>query len=1217
LGGRRVLCAPPRDRRAGLAIARKLATCVAASAFSIAALMLVVVTASAQDSSRAILGPGNAVVTGFSGVRAPAPPLPPRVDPVERTFIDLDRPSARVIQLDALLGPPAGQLVAAPKPFSVTAAQVGQVFSIALDDATPPNIFLSASSAYGLPIVVPDRDGDGRPDRSRRGAPNANFMPGLFGPVTVNGGPGSIWKIDGRSGVVALFANVMLDSAPNSGPALGGLAFDPGSRQLFVADRDTGMIHRFGLDGADRGRFDHGTDGLRAAGLPAVPFDPRKRLDLTSPAFDSGNTETWAYAPLQRRVFALAVRSGRLFYAVAANLQIWSVSIAPNGGFGPDPRLELNVPPAQSGAEISNIVFDDRGYMILAERGAPSGAYDYVTLTSLGENRVLRFRPKRPEDPPSPGFWHPAPEEYAVGFPPNFRNNNGGLAIGYGYGANGGINRAVCGDTLWSTGEQLRNARDPAAVARLQSGGPLIVNGLQGNAVDLVRPQNAPPLQSYFIDYDDRFDDPAARGHLGDVEIWRICARAAAATPLPPPTPVAPALVCAPGWFNVGGECVTGQACPAGTAFEDGCCVYRDCPPSYVKINDRCVPPPMLCRSDETYADGRCVTAMCPPGLVVTPPKNGTNGATNGLRRTAHELKKSSATNGLAKNGIGPPPTNGIGISCPDGKTAVNGQCPPAGDGGKKMCAGYCGCPAGSKADGNGNCVRTPPIVDECPRGTVQVCRGEAPNLTCSCATPPPVTDDCTRVDQLRGLCVPPPPPLSRCPEGTSLVCNERDRCSCQPPGATPPPTTITCPPDTVKVCRGDSPDETKDCGCTPITPPPPPPAECAFPNVVVDGVCCKYGDYQAGTCGGKPPAAPPTRIDCSIRDLLRGTCGPSRKPPPVTADCTKQRQLRGECLPAPPSSQPPTDPPGAQLGYCPSLFRMVGATCCNMFTAGSCFPNSPGVACPSDYTVVGEGFSAQCCRQSAVKCTTRSANASCASGEIPVQDGSVSACCREDPAGSCVPPSTPTPNIDVSTPPSKKCGGWVWVPIIGFICEIWDTRDHNARICYADNDCPVGTACRDGSCVEQGVSQPNAVPASAACQPPSVPVSGNCCTAESVAAGTCSAPPPVCLDGKVFQNNACRCPTGTVENTKSGKCETPKPAAVQKPKPIPTKPKELVCQKGFHVENGRCVADAPPKAIPGFDIQIGIGIGGGGRSGGGRPGGGGGGSPKPPPTPR
>jgi hypothetical protein len=35
---------------------------------------------------------------------------------------------------------------------------------------------------------------------------------------------------------------------------------------------------------------------------------------------------------------------------------------------------------------------------------------------------------------------------------------------------------------------------------------------------------NVPPLKTYFIDYDDRLDeDDEARGHLGDIAIWRVC----------------------------------------------------------------------------------------------------------------------------------------------------------------------------------------------------------------------------------------------------------------------------------------------------------------------------------------------------------------------------------------------------------------------------------------------------------------------------------------------------------------------------------------------------------------------------------------------------------------------------------------------------------------------------------------------------------------------
>ncbi|MEI5604438.1 hypothetical protein, partial [Streptomyces brasiliscabiei] len=69
----------------------------------------------------------------------------------------------------------------------MTASQTGQLFGVALDNATPPNIFVAATSVYGLPIVIPG--GAGQLNRAKQGAPGAAFMPGLFGPPQLGGGP--------------------------------------------------------------------------------------------------------------------------------------------------------------------------------------------------------------------------------------------------------------------------------------------------------------------------------------------------------------------------------------------------------------------------------------------------------------------------------------------------------------------------------------------------------------------------------------------------------------------------------------------------------------------------------------------------------------------------------------------------------------------------------------------------------------------------------------------------------------------------------------------------------------------------------------------------------------------------------------------------------------------------------------------------------------------
>ena len=168
----------------------------------LAAVALMVFAASAHAQSTGIMSPGSAAVTAFSGV--------PTYATEDR--IDQSGPSVRVIPLPS--GP--NGLDNVPKTFTVTARDVGQVFGVALDDQPQPDIFVAATSAYGLAIYQP---GQGR---LQHGATGAQFSPGLFGPSEQGGGPNSIWRIDGMTGQVTLFANVTFNGIQNTPASLGG-----------------------------------------------------------------------------------------------------------------------------------------------------------------------------------------------------------------------------------------------------------------------------------------------------------------------------------------------------------------------------------------------------------------------------------------------------------------------------------------------------------------------------------------------------------------------------------------------------------------------------------------------------------------------------------------------------------------------------------------------------------------------------------------------------------------------------------------------------------------------------------------------------------------------------------------------------------------------------------------------------------------------------------
>lgn len=471
-------------------------------------------TAYAQDGG--LIARGDAVVTGFSGIKTDAE-VPKTVHPLDRTFIDLDGTSVRVLDLSRLGTAPSGQLSDVPAKLEIKARDTGQVFGVTLDDASPPNAYVSATSMYGLQII--GKTPDGAEERLVEGAEGATWMPGQFGA----GGPGAIYKIDGKTGVVSLFSKI--DS--NTGPALGNITFDAGAQQFFVSDLESGLIHRIGRDGSHRGTFDHGKTGRVAQGLDAIEVDRARRLDITKSAFSSEDTETWGYADERRRVFGLAVHMGRLFYAIAEGPSIWSVAINEDGSVGDDARIELEVRSALSMLDITDIAFDGRGHLLLSQRGERIGSYDYTTFAKPQQAAVLRYTWDDKD-----GRWSEAADEYALGLKSDHRATQGGLALNYGYDASGAIDYGTCRQTLWTTGEHLRQGED---AKRIASGGPALVTGLQGNYLGRVRPDNAPPNDAWYTDLDGRFDDPSQFGHAGDVAIYAPCDGAIERAEAPPP----------------------------------------------------------------------------------------------------------------------------------------------------------------------------------------------------------------------------------------------------------------------------------------------------------------------------------------------------------------------------------------------------------------------------------------------------------------------------------------------------------------------------------------------------------------------------------------------------------------------------------------------------------------------------------------------------------
>ncbi len=371
---------------------------------------------------------------------------------------------------------------------------------------------------------MPDRDGDGWPKRVTTGDPEADWMEGLFG-TDKGGGPGTIWKIDGVTGEVTKFADITDKGEANSGASLGNLSYDIEHDLLYVSDMETGHIYRINMQGEVLDRFDHGVEGREAEGLPAFEDDPSDRADITSPQFKSDDPATWGYAQPSRRVWGLKVYAGRLYYAVAEGPEIWSIALGAGGEFD-GARREIGLPADIEPYEIADVSFTSDGIMILAQRPPVTGAYDYVTAVATGPARVMRYKP----GPSDTERWVAVPEEYSIGERGEYRNTSGGVALGYAFKAEGGLDYGRCEQTLWTTGESLLQEQTRAIkVEKVPGFATSAVDGLQGNSIEGIREgDSAPPEDARYVDYDGAYVDNGSRGHLGDVEIPYHCAGDAA-----------------------------------------------------------------------------------------------------------------------------------------------------------------------------------------------------------------------------------------------------------------------------------------------------------------------------------------------------------------------------------------------------------------------------------------------------------------------------------------------------------------------------------------------------------------------------------------------------------------------------------------------------------------------------------------------------------------
>lgn len=348
--------------------------------------------------------PGEVVATCCNGYEGQCPG-PLDGDAPVLVLFDTRDPVGQGAVLDVNWAAPSFHNEPIGNPHFWSARNLGQVYGVALDEETNPNIYVTATRMYG---DWPDDE------------------PGLWGP----GGPGGVYKIDGSTGNICVLASLPQPAtSPGTamGTGLGTLATmttTTGTGLVFVTNFDDGLIYRIptAVCGVDEFiTFDHGVVARPQASQTAVADDPSLRFTQT-----------------QRRPFGIGYNAveSRLYYGVWGTSEVWSVDIDPATGlFVPQSSILHFVKPGPR--PIAAVSFSPSGHMFLAERTINGDTGTLHTCSRPAhDSRVLEYQLVS-------GVWTPEPiTKYEVGAFGSQTNSAGGVAVD-------------CDDNVWATADAI------------------------------------------------------------------------------------------------------------------------------------------------------------------------------------------------------------------------------------------------------------------------------------------------------------------------------------------------------------------------------------------------------------------------------------------------------------------------------------------------------------------------------------------------------------------------------------------------------------------------------------------------------------------------------------------------------------------------------------------------------------------------------------------